>query len=572
MSTSLYPRRAALLAIVLTVLLPAVARAAPPSPWAQTAPLAFPVAPAAAAGLPDGGALLAGGTTSFGFPTTVTAAAERFDATTGTWSPAGTMSAARSIATAVGLADGSVLVVGGEDASANALAGAERYDAATNAWSSAGTMATARYGATATLLSDGSVLVAGGVTGVAGTATASAERYDPATNAWSSAGTMTTARQGAVAVRLPDGSVLVAGGTSAGGMSDPTASAERYDPATNGWSSVAPMTTERSGAAATRLADGSVLVVGGLGASLVPSMSAERYDAARNAWTQTGPLAAAAYAGGLVTLRDGSVFTAGGGAAQIYDPASDGWYEVDGAPTASAPILLGDGSVLLAGSQGSLMPLSNALRFTLVTAADVPPLDFGEETVGRAGAVVALPIQDSGAAPLRLSGARIAGPAAGDFSIAYDRCSGTMVGVGRSCLVGVRFAPAAAGARAASLVLDADVPGGTVTTSLSGTGIASSSPPPSAGVVTKVVTKVERPRLPRARCSARSGRHVTCTGLAAKTSRGAAAVRLTRGRTVYATGTIRGGRLTLKVRRKLVAQHYLLTLVKARRHLKIAVA
>jgi hypothetical protein len=71
-------------------------------------------------------------------------------------------------------------------------------------WSAVAPMATARTAATATTLADGSVLVAGGDAG-GGTVLASAERYDPATDAWSPAGTMATAREQASATLLRDG-------------------------------------------------------------------------------------------------------------------------------------------------------------------------------------------------------------------------------------------------------------------------------------------------------------------------------------------------------------------------------
>jgi hypothetical protein len=207
----------------------------------------------------------------------------------------------------------------------------------------------------------------------------------------------------------------------------------------------------------------------------------------------------------------------------------------------------------------------------MMSAAEAPPLSFGDETVGRDGPVLTAPVHVTGQAPLFTTTARLEGQAAGDFSIQYDRCSARALDPGGQCLVGVRFSPTAEGARHASLVIGGDVVGGSLTVAVSGSGIAAPVAPEPV-VQTKVVTKVVRLRLPRVRCSARRGRHVTCAGLAAKTSRGTAAVRLTRGKTVYATGTIRAGKLTLAVRRKLVAQHYLLTLVKERRYVKVALA
>lgn len=79
------------------------------------------------------------------------------------------------------------------------------------------TKAVARRGHTATLLADGTVLVAGGRDGYGDDvyvmdALDSAVTYDPATGAWTDAGTMATRRRYHAATLLADGRVLVSGG------------------------------------------------------------------------------------------------------------------------------------------------------------------------------------------------------------------------------------------------------------------------------------------------------------------------------------------------------------------------
>src|SRR5438046_341271 len=75
---------------------------------------------------------------------------------------------ARSSHTATLLADGKVLVVGGEGLDAKRrpirLASVELFDPDSRIWSPAGNLSTARSGHTATLLPDGRVLVVGGET------------------------------------------------------------------------------------------------------------------------------------------------------------------------------------------------------------------------------------------------------------------------------------------------------------------------------------------------------------------------------------------------------------------------
>ncbi|MCX6925315.1 MAG: kelch-like protein, partial [Verrucomicrobia bacterium] len=79
---------------------------------------------------------------------------------------------------------------------------------------------------TATLLANGKVLIAGGD---ATTSHSSAELYDPANGTWTMTGPMRTLRILHKATLLANGKVLVTGGISEGGY---LASAELFDPAT----------------------------------------------------------------------------------------------------------------------------------------------------------------------------------------------------------------------------------------------------------------------------------------------------------------------------------------------------
>jgi hypothetical protein len=76
------------------------------------------------------------------------------------------------------LPDGTVLAAGGSDISGeNVSASAELYDPTSGSWTATDSMAAARSGHTATLLADGTVLVAGG-NDLNGSLT-SAELYHP---------------------------------------------------------------------------------------------------------------------------------------------------------------------------------------------------------------------------------------------------------------------------------------------------------------------------------------------------------------------------------------------------------
>src|SRR6266498_4795923 len=119
--------------------------------------------------LNDGRVLAAGGTS-----------AEVYDPASETWSPAGTLSHERSHHFAVKLADGRVLIAGGDAVCCwSSDASTEIFDPATGTWTTTGSLALGRGNATGTLLPDGRVLAVGG--NAHGTITATAELYDPST-------------------------------------------------------------------------------------------------------------------------------------------------------------------------------------------------------------------------------------------------------------------------------------------------------------------------------------------------------------------------------------------------------
>ena len=222
--------------------------------------------------LDDETVLVAGGAYIDSKQYRVLASAEIYDPETGTWSRTGDLSEAREDATAVTLADGRVLVVGGTGPNSGGdspFASAEIYDPAAGTWTAAGSLETPREGFSLVSLPDGGALVAGGIAGATGTlsATASAERFDPRTLRWSSTGAMRTAASLRAAIVLGDGRVLLAGGRPgpAGARTQVAAiaDAELYNPATGTWSATTPLPVPRERASALGLADGSVLLVGG---------------------------------------------------------------------------------------------------------------------------------------------------------------------------------------------------------------------------------------------------------------------------------------------------------------------
>ena len=170
-----------------------------------------------AAPLPDGRVLVAGGRSNSNVNQR---SAEIFDPATNAFTPVpggNQMITGRQFGAAAPLPDGRILIAGGIDNAGTATAAAEVFDPATDTFSAVGSMTTPRNGPGAAPLPDGRVLVAGGQdTSFAQLPTA--EIFDPATNSFSSAGvgTMTDERQFPATAPLPDGRALVAGGRSIG--------------------------------------------------------------------------------------------------------------------------------------------------------------------------------------------------------------------------------------------------------------------------------------------------------------------------------------------------------------------
>jgi Tol biopolymer transport system component len=234
-------------------------------------------------------------------------------------------------------------------------------------------------GDTATRLADGRVLVAGGCT-------TAAQLYDPTTGTFSPTGSLAPVRASATATLLRDGRVLFAGGyTCAPGSQDGMwASAELYDPTTGTFGPTGSMAAPRSQHTATLLADGRVLIVGGItgnqatavGAIILATYqlaetdsgllaTAEIYDPTTGIFSKTGSMTSAHRGHTATLLQDGRVLVVGNGgestpssrAADIYDPAT-GRFSKTGPMTTGrwlhTATLLQDGRILILGGRTPL--------------------------------------------------------------------------------------------------------------------------------------------------------------------------------------------------------------------------
>ena len=360
----------------------------------------------------------------------------------------GTLLTQRSGHTETMLSDGTVLIAGGRDNSSLKLATAEIYNPATGTFTAtAGSMTNARDNHRAVRVMIGGlekVFMFGGLT--AGNSTLnSVEIYDVATQTFSSGGTMLLARQVHAAVLLNTGKILVAGGYTFG--SGPTA--ELYDPATQSSTATnGPMVlANRGNLAAVALANNNVLLTGGQSGDI--RAEAEIYDVASGTFTATGaPMASPRMWHTATLLADGSVLISGGVAEQPlnsytlplatmerYIPATNSFVNAGGMAARRerhSATLLPDGRVLIAGgSSQSWMSANSAEIFDPVQTPNITPTTLANGTPGVAYAPVTFN-GNGGTAPyaITLAGGQL--PAGMSFDGPTRTLSGTPTTAGIS--------------------------------------------------------------------------------------------------------------------------------------------
>jgi hypothetical protein len=254
--------------------------------------------------------------------------------------------------------NGQVLAVTGVFPNSTLNKSAELYNPATGTWTLTGTPAMFHEGGSVTLLANGQVLLAGGddpFNFSPPAFTTTAELYNPSTGQWTATGSMPSARRYQAAVLLPNGQVLVAGGEDSSFGS--IATAILYNPATGTWQPTASMHESRSNAVAQLLGNGTVLVAGGYdysNGSFISSLaSAEIYNPSTAEWTSIANMPSAS--GGLTSLLQNADVLVPRDA--FFDPGTGTWTAATGpfpgnrtiGAGPSTATLLTTGEVLLTG-------------------------------------------------------------------------------------------------------------------------------------------------------------------------------------------------------------------------------
>jgi hypothetical protein len=268
--------------------------------------------------------------------------AELYDSATGTFSRTlGNMNVDRHESEATRLSDGRVLITGGQFDGTDQVAGPEIYDPTTQSFTlSQNFVAFIAEDNVLELLKTGKVLIAGGDGfGLHLPVFDSAQLFDPKTNSYMATGSMSLPRFSSQSTILANGKVLVAGGIALTqvppgasplcfeGVCEVTDLAELYDPKTGTFKLTGPMLVATAGGTATLLNNGTVLVAGGETTLTAGTNAAELYDPKRGTFSATGS---------MVVAREGG-FCCGSGVSFTATLLKDGRVLFAGGADATSP-------------------------------------------------------------------------------------------------------------------------------------------------------------------------------------------------------------------------------------------
>jgi hypothetical protein len=449
--------------------------------------------------LSDGTVLVAGGKSQDPLNGAVfLASAESYDPLTGAFAQTGSMSIARISPTATLLNDGKVLIAGGQGNTTGqfvSFASAELYEPLSGTFTPTGSMSAARSGHTATLLSNGTVLVAGG-------SGASADLYElvvvsPASVTFTGQIVGTTSTSQTIGLTNNQSTTLSITGIAFSGTN-----ASDFAETDNCVGSVATGATcsidvtFTPGAAGSRT--GSLNVTNNLSASPMPvplagtgiavtriaSLSASSLTFTNQMVGLTSPAQGITLNNtGNSTLIISSLAFSGTNALDFAETDNCGGSVAAGAScTISAtfsPTAAGTRTGTLSITDNATSPASPqtvALNGTTIPSAPIVSLSstnvvFPNQGLNTGSAPQTVTLHNAGAAVLNIQTVVLAGANSGDFAIATgSTCTnGASVAPNASCVIQSTFTPTGLGTRSATVGITDNAGDSPETISLSGT-------------------------------------------------------------------------------------------------------
>ncbi|XP_054025365.1 kelch-like protein 4 [Dryobates pubescens] len=253
---------------------------------------------------------------------------EKYDLRTNSWVQIGTMNG-RRLQFGVAVIDNKLYIVGGRDGlkTSNIV---ECFNPITKVWTVMPPMSTHRHGLGVAML-EGPMYAVGGHDGWSYLNTV--ERWDPQARQWNYVASMSTPRS-TVGVAALNSKLYAVGGRDG---SSCLKSMECFDPHTNKWSICAPMSKRRGGVGVATY-NGFLYAVGGHDAPASNHCSrlsdcVERYDPKTDAWTTVAPLSVPRDAVGICPLGD-RLYAVGGydghtylDTVESYDAQNNEWTE-----------------------------------------------------------------------------------------------------------------------------------------------------------------------------------------------------------------------------------------------------
>lgn len=291
-----------------------------------------------------------------------------------------------------------LFVIGGTGGSTHpAVDTVERYDTINAEWQMMPSMPSRRSSCAVAAVGDG-IYVVGGLGGskneLKNVLVDSVDRFMPKLGRWETVPPMRVKRSSGCSAVALDGHLYVLGGRDCGRSSRPSASVERFCPASGAWTTITPMAQPRFSHAAAVL-DGKLYVAGGFdlepnSIERVQLSSVERYDPLTVSWSTVASMRHPRDGCQLVALDGKLLVVFGTGPMQPmerYDPKANAWEEVAYRPAIwrSAVAVLGERVCVLGGSSRHVEGAVNSVIAVCPTTGDhmeLPPMAVKRQWAG----------------------------------------------------------------------------------------------------------------------------------------------------------------------------------------------
>jgi N-acetylneuraminic acid mutarotase len=324
---------------------------------------------------------------------------EEYDLSTNTSVFKTMMPGPRQLASAVTLGD-KIYIIGGTDGNNAPTDTCWEYDPATDILTAKSPMPIACAGKLA-VTANGKIYIVGGITGGGFPPTAwinDIQEYDPATDTWQIVGTVPTSRY-AMMAQIVDNTLYVIGGddgTQNLAVNEAAALASAPDTGEFNWMTMSPMTSARVGAA-SGVVNGNIFVLGGSNRLDPPPSGAldhvEMYNPATDMWLLLSPLSEPRFSAADATLGD-TVYIVGGtriGGPEYGGPGytntvlayntSDGTCTQVGTINAArfrADADIIDGRIYIVGGWGDSGPLDSIEEYDIATNTNITKTTLSE--------------------------------------------------------------------------------------------------------------------------------------------------------------------------------------------------